>query len=100
MSYPVPFAARTERERDIVEHARSAAAIAAEHAARHDRDGRVWPSAQFEQVAREISAACDGVGALINSLASEPEMGSPSRGGLPRTTAVRTASGWQISGRK
>src|SRR5207253_231601 len=33
-------------------------------------------------------------------LASEPEMGSPSRGGLPRTIAVRTALGWRVAGRK
>jgi alkylation response protein AidB-like acyl-CoA dehydrogenase len=39
-------------------------------------------------------------GGLINSLASEPEMGSPSRGGLPATTATRTGQGWRINGRK
>jgi alkylation response protein AidB-like acyl-CoA dehydrogenase len=65
------------------------------------RDSGIWPTAQFERIARDIVAARDGQGALINSLASEPEMGSPSRGGLPATTATRTASGgWRISGRK
>jgi alkylation response protein AidB-like acyl-CoA dehydrogenase len=39
-------------------------------------------------------------GALINGLASEPDLGSPSRGGGFRTTATRTAGGWEISGRK
>jgi alkylation response protein AidB-like acyl-CoA dehydrogenase len=165
VSYPDPFAARTERERGIVERARSAATIAAEHAARHDRDGTfpieglaevarngylaltlpselggggatvaelvlgnialargdaslglvvamhsvllgrvrdagIWPAEQLVRVGREIVAARDAPGALINSLASEPEMGSPSRGGLPRTTATRTTSGWRLAGRK
>ncbi|MFC3125948.1 acyl-CoA dehydrogenase family protein [Pseudoroseomonas globiformis] len=40
-------------------------------------------------------------GALINALRVEPEMGSPSRGGLPQTTARRQADGsWRLSGRK
>ena len=38
--------------------------------------------------------------ALINHLRSEPELGTPSRGGLPLTTAVSTAAGWRISGHK
>ena len=38
--------------------------------------------------------------ALINHLRAEPELGTPARGGLPATTAVRTASGWRISGHK
>ncbi len=159
MSYPAPFSARTEREHGIVERARSAARVAAEHAARHDRDatfptdglaelagsgylgltiegasvtelllgnlelakgdgslalvvamhgallGRVrdsalWPTEIFDRVGKEIRAARDGEGALINSLASEPEMGSPSRGGLPTTTATRSGAGWRIRGRK
>lgn len=57
---------------------------------------RRWPAAAFEAVCR--SAVDDG--ALVNSCATEPELGSPSRGGLPRTTAVRTADGWRIDGRK
>jgi alkylation response protein AidB-like acyl-CoA dehydrogenase len=165
VAYPAPFGAHTARERDIVERAASAAAIATEHAARHDRDGTfpveglaelavrgylalvipralggdgasvtemihgnlalakgdaslglvvamhvallgrvrdagVWPGAQFERVARDVVAARDGHGALINSLASEPEMGSPSRGGLPSTTATRSVEGWRLNGRK
>jgi alkylation response protein AidB-like acyl-CoA dehydrogenase len=39
-------------------------------------------------------------GALINSLASEPEMGSPSRGGLPATTARRVEDGFVLNGQK
>ncbi len=165
MTYPAPFSAQTDRERRIVEQASSAAVVAAQHAAQHDRDGTfpteglaqlagngylalaipqalggesatvaevvlgnlalgkgdaslglvvamhtallgrvrdasVWPAPHFERIAREVSSTRDGNGALINSLASEPEMGSPSRGGLPATTANRTVSGWQVSGRK
>jgi alkylation response protein AidB-like acyl-CoA dehydrogenase len=37
---------------------------------------------------------------LINTARVEPELGSPARGGLPATTARRTADGWAISGRK
>ncbi len=39
-------------------------------------------------------------GALINALASEPELGSPSRGGAFRTVAEKVAGGWRLSGRK
>ena len=64
------------------------------------RDAAVWPASHLERVAREVISARDGTGALINSLASEPEMGSPSRGGLPRTTAVRRENVWVLNGRK
>ncbi|MGX6601499.1 acyl-CoA dehydrogenase family protein [Micromonosporaceae bacterium Da 78-11] len=37
---------------------------------------------------------------LINTCRVEPELGSPSRGGLPATLARRTADGWSITGRK
>lgn len=36
-------------------------------------------------------------GGLINSLRVEPELGSPARGGLPDTVAIRRAEGWDIS---
>jgi alkylation response protein AidB-like acyl-CoA dehydrogenase len=57
---------------------------------------RTWPAAIFERVCREIVEE----GALVNAAASEPDLGSPSRGGLPSTTAVRTSDGWRINGRK
>jgi alkylation response protein AidB-like acyl-CoA dehydrogenase len=59
------------------------------------RDSQLWPAATWERVGKQSIQ-----GGLINSLASEPEMGSPSRGGLPATTATRTATGWRINGRK
>lgn len=57
---------------------------------------RAWPPAIFERLCRAIVTE----GALINSAASEPDLGSPSRGGLPSTTAIRTATGWRLNGRK
>lgn len=57
---------------------------------------RAWPPALFERVCREVVTE----GALINTAASEPDLGSPSRGGLPHTTATPTAHGWRLNGRK
>ncbi len=57
---------------------------------------RAWPEDLFAKVCRDVVEN----GALINSAHSEPELGSPSRGGLPVTKAARTAEGWRISGRK
>jgi alkylation response protein AidB-like acyl-CoA dehydrogenase len=39
-------------------------------------------------------------GALAKALRVEPELGTPVRGGLPRTTARRVAGGFRVSGRK
>jgi alkylation response protein AidB-like acyl-CoA dehydrogenase len=55
-----------------------------------------WPSALVQRLQRE--AVADG--ALVNALRVEPELGSPSRGGLPATTARPTPDGWRVSGRK
>jgi alkylation response protein AidB-like acyl-CoA dehydrogenase len=60
------------------------------------REIQAWPRAIFERLCRESAQQ----GALLNSLASEVETGSPSRGGRPTTTACRTAEGWVLSGRK
>lgn len=57
---------------------------------------RPWPEPLFARFCREVVAD----GALINTAASEPDLGSPSRGGAFATTARRVAAGWQISGRK
>jgi alkylation response protein AidB-like acyl-CoA dehydrogenase len=56
----------------------------------------VWPAETLGQVTQDIVEN----GALINAANSEPDMGSPSRGGLPTTIAERTESGWVINGRK
>lgn len=52
------------------------------------------------EVARRVVSDAVAKGALINSLRVEPELGSPSRGGLPATIARRTADGWALSGTK
>lgn len=60
------------------------------------REAGNWPDPLYRQVA--LDAVRNG--ALINALRVEPDLGSPSRGGLPATIARRTAEGWRIDGRK
>lgn len=55
-----------------------------------------WDRSLYERLAREAAA---GRG-LIGTLRVEPELGTPVRGGLPKTVARRTAQGWAISGEK
>jgi alkylation response protein AidB-like acyl-CoA dehydrogenase len=55
-----------------------------------------WPVELKQRIAREAV----GRGALINSLRVEPELGSPSRGGLPATVGQRHDDHWLLSGRK
>jgi hypothetical protein len=55
-----------------------------------------WPGRHARRLARET---VEGV-ALINALRVEPDLGSPSRGGLPATIARKTETGWRLSGRK
>ena len=59
-----------------------------------------WPQPLFAQVCRDAVEQ----GALINSVATEPKLGSPSRGGMPETSAepIREngASAWRINGLK
>lgn len=51
----------------------------------------------YEKVAK---AAVEG-GGIINALRAEPDLGSPSRGGLPNTVARQLANGsWELNGRK
>lgn len=58
--------------------------------------GRGWSAGAHEALCRDVVARA----AWVNSCASEPELGSPSRGGLPRTLAVPAPGGWRIDGRK
>ena len=58
--------------------------------------GDRWPA----HLARRVLEEAARKGALINALRVEPELGTPLRGGLPATTARRTAEGWSITGRK
>src|SRR5579871_4920523 len=55
-----------------------------------------WPEALYRRVMREVVEE----GALLNSAAAEPEMGSPAGGGRPLTTATKVDGGWRINGRK
>ena len=57
---------------------------------------RLWPESLFAEICRDVVER----GALMNAAHSEPDLGSPSRGGLPSTTAVRTPDRWRINGRK
>lgn len=57
---------------------------------------RSWPDEVYARICREVVER----GVLINSIHSEPAMGSPSRGALPSTTAVRTPTGWLLNGHK
>jgi len=63
----------------------------------HQREVCSWQQDVYERLCHE---AADG--SLFNYIASEPQMGSPSRGGLPATTAVPSADGqsWIINGHK
>jgi alkylation response protein AidB-like acyl-CoA dehydrogenase len=60
------------------------------------RESQVWDEAIYRRVCEDVV----GQGALINSCATEPTSGSPSRGGLPQTTARSTPDGWELNGHK
>ena len=63
----------------------------------HLRTTRKWPKDVFAELCRSVVSD----GTMINTFASEPASGSPSRGGKPETTAVPAADGgWVITGRK
>ncbi|MCS7475504.1 acyl-CoA dehydrogenase family protein [Umezawaea endophytica] len=55
-----------------------------------------WPTALYDDVlARSVRGP-----APVNAIRAEPELGAPARGGLPKTTARRTSSGWILNGHK
>ena len=62
------------------------------------RDANPWTAEIYERLCRMVTQD----GALMNYVASEPQLGSPSRGGLPATKAEPTADGdgWLINGHK
>jgi len=57
---------------------------------------QAWPASIYQRLAREAVAG----GGLIGGLRVEPELGTPIRGGMPKTIARRTNDGWAITGRK
>ncbi len=59
-------------------------------------ESNAWAGDAFARLCSEVV----NEGALVNSAASEPEMGSPSRGGLPATKATPADGGFLLNGRK
>ncbi|MFS2171348.1 acyl-CoA dehydrogenase family protein [Priestia megaterium] len=59
------------------------------------REKKPWNQQMLDFIFKEIEK-----GALINTAATEPKTGSPTRGGKPETTAVKTKEGWRVNGRK
>jgi alkylation response protein AidB-like acyl-CoA dehydrogenase len=76
----------------------STALAATMHLSLLGRQGEIrsWPEETFARICRDVVEH----GALINNVNSEPDLGSPSRGALPSTTALRTPTGWRINGHK
>jgi alkylation response protein AidB-like acyl-CoA dehydrogenase len=59
-------------------------------------EGGLWPE-RLPGLCREVVTQ----GALVNAAQAEPELGSPSHGGVPATTARRAPDGgWRVTGRK
>lgn len=54
-----------------------------------------WKESTFQMLCEDVKK-----GALINNCASEPQTGSPTRGGKPTTTAIKDGEKWIINGRK
>jgi len=57
---------------------------------------QTWPKHIYEKVAREAASEVS----LIGGLRVEPELGTPVRGGMPKTEARRSTQGWLLSGSK
>ncbi|WP_234400665.1 acyl-CoA dehydrogenase family protein [Virgibacillus senegalensis] len=57
---------------------------------------QLWQQEQFEAFAREIGEKK----LVVNRAASEPATGSPTRGGIPETKAVRQGENYVVNGRK
>ena len=60
------------------------------------RDDPTWPRDIYAQVCREIAVRGGGV----NTCATEADLGSVSRGGVPAATATPVDGGWRINGKK
>ncbi len=56
----------------------------------------LWQRPMLERFLRGVVER----GYMINNCQAEVEMGSPARGGLPATKAMRAERGWRITGRK
>jgi len=60
------------------------------------RDERAWPRAVYAEVCSELAAR----GGAINTCATEADLGSVSRGGVPASIATPVDGGWRINGKK
>lgn len=58
-------------------------------------EARPWDEDKFAWLCQLATA-----GGLLNSIASEPALGSPSRGAFFKTTAALTPEGWCVNGHK
>lgn len=56
---------------------------------------QTWKESIYKTICEEVKK-----GSLINSAATEPNTGSPTRGGKPETTAIKKGDYWVINGRK
>lgn len=65
------------------------------HITGHERENQGWDAHAREKIFSDIAK-----GALLNSAASEPRLGSPSRGGLPDTYAEQDGDAFVINGHK
>jgi alkylation response protein AidB-like acyl-CoA dehydrogenase len=76
----------------------STALILSMHYSQHAQIARspAWPAALASRLAREAVRGPS----LINAAQVEPELGSPSFGGLPATRARRDGGQWRIEGHK
>jgi len=86
-----------EAQIELAQGSASTAMVAAMqlHIFGHAQETRLWPDDIFaEFCARAVR------GEIFNSVASEPLLGSPSRGGLPETYAEATPDGWCLTGHK
>ena len=65
------------------------------HITGHEREVQSWEAEAREQLFADVAR-----GALLNSAASEPRLGSPSRGGLPDTHAEKSGDTLLVNGHK
>lgn len=93
----LPLRACVEAQLELAQGSASTAMVAAMpiHMIGAARENRQWSEAHFERLCRILVE-----GGLVNSCASEPTLGSPSRGGAFETNAVRTPAGFRINGHK
>ncbi len=55
-----------------------------------------WPAEVYQEVLAESAERAT----LVNALRVEPDLGTPVRGGLPATVALRRGDHWELTGRK